>query len=270
MNLTGRHVLITGASSGIGRELASVLASRGARLALAARRIERLRQVSDEIALGHPGVERPLAVECDVTDGAAVRHLVGATIETLGALDVLINNAGVCVYGETARTPLEDFERLLDVNFLGPVRAMFEALPFMRRQGQGLIVNVASLAAVRGVPYLGAYGASKSALATLSESLRAELAGTGVRVMVVYPDYTESDIYASEKKVGGARRPDGPYAPTRDVAEAIVRAIEADRRDLMLSSRGRLMAALDGVLPGAVERAMVRLAKELREEDEPS
>ncbi len=136
---------------------------------------------------------------------------------------------------------------------------MLEVLPFMKRQGRGLIVNVSSVAAMRGVPYLGAYGASKAALVALSQSMRAELAGSGVGVMLVYPDYTESAIFENETKVGGGRRPEGPFAPTAEVAEAIVKGIEDDARELILSSRGRKLAVLSRLAPSFVERAMCRL-----------
>jgi NAD(P)-dependent dehydrogenase (short-subunit alcohol dehydrogenase family) len=267
MKVEGKRVLVTGASSGIGRELAQVLAERGAVLAVSSRAQGRIEQVSEEIASSVPGIPKPLPVACNVADGASVRNLIGTCIETLGTLDVLVNNAGICVYGSAEKTSPEHFQSLLDVNFLGPARAMLEVLPFMKRQGHGLIVNVSTVAALRGVPYLGAYGASKAATVALSQSMRAELAGTGVDVMLVYPDYTESSIYESEVKVGGARRPEGPYAPTRDVAEAIARGIEGDARELVLSRRGKALSVLSRVVPRYVDRAMRNLAEELREED---
>lgn len=266
MKLQGKRVLVTGASSGIGLELARSLASRGAALAIASRRLDRLKQISAELAAAFPEAPAPVPMSCDIADGADACRLIDASIETLGNVDVLINNAGVCVYGETDRTPVEDFERMLAVNYLGPVRAMLEILPFMKRQGHGLIVNIASVAAIHGVPFLGAYGASKAALVSISQALRAELAGTGVGIMIVYPDYTDSDIFQNEKKVGGARRPPGPYAPTGQVAEAIARAIESGGRDLILSGRGRMMAALEGTLPAVLERGMRRVAAELKED----
>lgn len=268
MNLHGKRVLLTGASSGIGRELAHVLADRGAILAISSRSGERMEQVSEELASAVPGIKKPLPVACDVSDSASVRNLIGTCIETLGTVDVLINNAGICVYGSVEKTSTANIQALLDVNFLGPFRAMLEVLPFMTRQGHGLIVNVSSVAALRGVPYLGAYGASKAAMVALSQSMRAELAGSGVEVMLVYPDYTESAIFENEVKVGGARRPEGPYAPTRGVAEAIVKGIEADTHELILSSRGKKLSLLSRVAPSFVDRAMQKLAIELREDEE--
>ncbi len=151
------------------------------------------------------------------------------------------------MFGDAARTSLQDYRDVMAVNFLGAVHCMSEALPFMLRRESGLIVNVATVAALHGVPYLGAYGASKAALVSLSQSLRAELDGTGVRVMIVYPGYTDTEIFGVEKKVGGARRPSGRYAPAEGVAEAIARGIESDARDVFLTARGRLLSILRGL-----------------------
>jgi len=158
----------------------------------------------------------------------------------------------------------------MELNFFGAVACVREVLPLMLRRDSGLIVNVATIAALHGVPHLGAYGASKAALVALSQSLRAELAGTGVGVMIVYPGYTDTEIFDVERKVGGARRPPGPYAPAEEVAEAIARGIEAGRRDLFPTARGRLLSFLSGAAPFVVERAMRRIARELRDAaDEP-
>jgi len=266
MKLDGKRVLVTGASSGIGLELSRVLCERGAILAISSRRAERLERLSEEFASACPGIAKPLVVPCDVTDESSVRAMIGTCIETLGTLDVLVNNAGICVYGPVEKTPLTNIRELLSVNYMGPVSAMLEVLPFMKRQGSGLIVNVSSVASLHGVPYLGAYGASKAALVTLSQSMRVELAGSGVNLMNVYPDYTESAIYDNELKVGDAVRPPGPYAPTRDVAEAIVRGMESDARELILSGRGKQLAVLGRLTPGLVERRMKALADALRDD----
>jgi short-subunit dehydrogenase len=268
VNLYAKRVLLTGASSGIGLALSRAFAARGSVLAIASRRPERLARISEELASSNPGIRAPLPLACDVREEVSVRHCIGAAVETLGGIDILVNNAGISVYGAAERTSFEDFQSLIEVNLYGPVRTMLEVLPFMKRQGGGLIVNVATVAAIHGVPYLGAYGASKSALITLSQSMRAELAGGGVEIMLVYPDYTESGIFDSEKKVGGAHRPPGPYADADEVAEAIVKGMEADKRELVLSFRGRMLATIGGVMPGLVERSMRRMAEELGGDDE--
>ncbi|MFH1501823.1 MAG: SDR family NAD(P)-dependent oxidoreductase [Candidatus Eisenbacteria bacterium] len=269
MRISGKSVILTGASSGIGRALVSPLVGRGALLTTAARRGDRLAAACRDAALLHPGSPTPVAVPCDVTDARAVSLLVGGAVERLGAVDVLINNAGVSAFGVESRTSLDDYREIMEVNFYGALNCMREVLPFMVRRGEGLIVNMLSVAALHGVPYLSAYCASKAALLAVSEVVRAECADAGVRVMLVYPGYTESEIFDVEKRVGGARRPPGKYAPADAVAERIVRAVEADRTDLFLTLRGRALSVLRGLAPPVVDGAMRKIARELRCPDEP-
>lgn len=269
MRISGKRVIVTGASSGIGRALAVSLAGRGAVLTIAARRRNRLEETARNIGAQFPDTPVPVAVQCDVTSAADVSTLIGGTVERLGSVDILINNAGISAYGETRLTLAEDFRRVMSVNFFGAVQCMLEVLPFMRRQDSGLIVNIASVAGLYGIPFLGAYSASKAALIATSQSLRTELADSGVRVMIVYPGYTDTEIFEREVMVGGGRRPPAQYAPVDEVAEAIVHAIERGGRDLIMTSRGKLLSILRGAAPAVVERAMRRIAGELRDPDEP-
>jgi short-subunit dehydrogenase len=270
MHVKGTRAIVTGASSGIGRAIAASLAKRGAVVTLAARRGEVLAEVVAEIAGRFPDAPPVAAVRCDVSHPKEVAWLVGSVVERLGSVDLLVNNAGISVFGETERTSVDDFRDVMEVNFYGALHCMREALPFMLGQERGLIVNVATVAALHGAPYLAAYSASKAALVALSQSLRAELDGSGVRVMLVYPGYTETEIFEREKKVGGAHRPPGRYASAPDVAERIVRAIESGARDLILTPQGRALNVLRGAVPVVVDRAMRRIARELRNEDAPA
>lgn len=267
MRIEGQRVIVTGASSGIGRALALALARRGAVLTVASRAADRLEETSREIAAACPDAPAPVAVACDVSSPSDVSALIGSVVERLGAVDVLINNAGISVYGRAELTSADDFLALMSVNFFGALNCIREVLPFMKRRESGLIVNIASVAALHGVPYLAAYGASKAALVSASQSLRAELSGSGVRIMIVYPGYTKTDIFERESRVGGARRPEGSYASADDVAEAIVRAMQAGGHDLILTAQGRTLSVLRGVAPRIVQRAMRKIAQELREEE---
>ena len=270
MRIDGKQIVVTGASSGIGRALALELAGRGAALTLAARRRELLESAAREIAGRFPTATTPTVVQCDVGAPVDVSTLIGGTVERQGDIDVLINNAGISAFGEAKRTTLDDYSEIMRVNFLGAVNCTLEALPFMLRRGSGLIVNVATVAALHGVPYLAAYGASKAALVAFSQSLRAELTGTGVRVMSVYPGYTRTEIFDVERTVGGARRPPVRYAEPERVARAIARGIEADRREVYLTLSGRLLGILRGAAPLIVEIAMRRMAREQRDTDSTS
>ncbi len=135
----------------------------------------------------------------------------------------------------------------------------------MKAKRRGLIDNIGSLAAIHGAPYLGAYGASKAALAVLGQSLRAELAGYGIKILNVYPGYTCTNIFANEKKLGGARRPAGRYAPAARVARAVVKAIERETPEMVLTVEGKTMSLVKGALPRLVQTAMKRIALTLRE-----
>ena len=264
MKIRGARVLVTGASSGIGRAASLALAGKGARLAITSRGADRLTKVADEIIRVFPETPAPVVVQCDVADTEAVHTLMEDCLSQLGSIDVLINNAGIGVYGEIEKTSPEDFQSVMNVNFFGAVNCMLEVLPIMRDAGQGIIVNVASVAAIHGVPFLGAYCATKSALVSVSQSLRAELAGTGIRITLIYPGYTETDFYKAEKKVGTARRPQGPYASPDGVAEAIMRAVAREQKDVVLSMTGKSLALAERLAPWLVEKVMARLAAQLR------
>lgn len=268
LNLKGLRVLITGASSGIGRALAFEFAEKGVKLTLASRKLDSLKRVVEEIKSSCPDAQQPLIARCDITRRQDVRRLVVNSAHHFGGIDVFINNAGMGVYGDSEFTALEDFRSVMEVNFFGAVQCMQEVLPLMKRRGKGLIVNITSVAAKYGVPYLGAYSASKAALAVFSQSLRAELSESGVSIMVVYPGYTQTDFFRNEKKVGGARRPQGPYASPKKVALAIVKAVESEKRNLVLSMEGKALAISQSVFPGLVEKAMKRIACQLKDRQE--
>jgi len=266
--IDGSRALITGASSGIGRATSFELAKRGAILAVTARRLKTLRKVSDEIKNAFPNVQAPLSIPCDISNREDVGRLVKKCVDYLGGIDILINNAGIGVYGNAEMTTLEDFRSVMEVNFFGSVNCILEVLPRMKKIGKGLIINIASVAAMHGVPYMGAYSASKAALVALSQSLRAELAISGISMMIVYPGYTQTDFFKNEKKVGGAHRPAGPYAPARKVARAIIKAIESEKPDLVLSPGGKALKFSKSLMPWLPERAMQRIAFKLSDEKE--
>jgi len=266
--INGERVILTGASSGIGKAIAFELARKRARLLLTSRQFDILEKVAQKIKYTFPEITPPLATACDVINRDQVRKVIHFCVEHFGGVDILINGAGIGVYGACEKTSLEDFRLQMEVNFFGPVHFILEALPLMKEAGKGLIVNISSLAAKHGVPYLAAYGASKAALATLGQSLHAELVRSRISVLTVYPGYTETDFFKKEKKVGGARRPDGPYTSPQEVAEAIVAAIEKEKRELVLTIEGKALVLCQSLMPWLVRRSMERIAHNLRDEKE--
>lgn len=264
MRLTGKSVVITGGSDGIGLATARAFAQKGARLALLARDAARLQQAAATLRRESPDAPDPMTVSCDVADADAVRKAFQKLHDAAGPVDVLINNAGVSAYGPAEETPLATARSVMEVDYFGAIHCILAALPAMRARGSGTIVGIASVAALHGIPYLSAYGSAKAALATYCQALRAELAGTGIDVLLVYPGYTQTDLFDKEERCGNVRRPAEPYEPAERVAAAVVRAVEKGRREVVLSRDGRRLVLAKRLLPGAVDRALARLARRLR------
>jgi len=180
----GRSVVITGASRGLGFVMARELAREGANLTILARNGAALDKAAQDLrALG----VRVLPVTCDVGDREQMETAIRRAAEEYGGLDVLVNNAGVIQVGPLEHMTLEDFEQALAVHMWGPLYAMLAAIPHMRKQRGGRIVNISSIGGKIAVPHLLPYSASKFALTGLSDGMRAELARSGIRVTTVIP-----------------------------------------------------------------------------------
>ena len=190
-------VIVTGASSGIGRALAIELGRRGARLGLTARRAEELLRVAEEVE--RAGGEA-LALPCDVRDPEAMKEAAARVRERWGRVDVLVANAGMS--STTAATQLNAGEvgDVITVNVLGVVNSVAAVLPDMLQRGSGHLVAISSLASYRGMPKSGAYSASKAAVSTFFESLRVDLSRSGVAVTVIHPGFIRTPMTANRKK----------------------------------------------------------------------
>src|ERR1700754_3724449 len=220
MELRGKNVVITGASSGIGRATALEMARRGAHVVLAARRAERL----EEVAAGFraPGV-RAIAVPTDVTSPSGCRGL----IDTAGDVDVLVNNAGFAIFSSVAEANPDQVREMMETNYLGAFHCTQAVLPRMLARQQGTIVNVSSITGLMGFARMSAYCASKFALTGFTEALRDELTGSGVRVALVCPGTTDTEFFvrAERDKMPGASRLMPAVEPER-VARAVCDAAE--------------------------------------------
>ncbi len=188
MDIKDKVVLVTGASTGIGLAVARLLWKEGAKLALNARSVDKLNQLSGELAGSEvfPG---------DMADEGFVRDLVQNVQARFGHLDILINNAGRGMDGPLEAIDIKEYRRLLDLNFIGPLAAMQAAIPIMRSQGGGSIVNISSGTTRMYAPGLSGYSATKRALNGLSLTARNELADDNIAVSVIYPYITETDFY---------------------------------------------------------------------------
>lgn len=232
MEVKGTVVLITGASSGIGAATALAFDRAGARLAVAARRAERLEKLVERMA-------DALAVPTDVADPAAAAAMVDATVRHFGRIDVLINNAATVVMAPGASTPTSAVRRSLETNFIGPMVATNQAVKHMRRAGGGHIINIGSPAAAFGLPFLGPYTASKAALSGWTRSLQAEWEGTGIVVSEYFPGNVATGTQAESEfgPIGGdifedpsqhpltraLSRPQGPEKIAADLVDLVRR-----------------------------------------------
>ena len=190
--LEGLHAVVTGGGSGIGAAIAQALIADGARVTLMGRRIEKLKEQRDRLNVdGGPSVELQV---CDVGDEASVRQAFAAAVAAAGPVDLLVNNAGQVETAPLAKTSLDTWQRLLNVNLTGSFLCSREVLPAMTERRFGRIVNVASTAALKGYAYVAAYCAAKHGVLGLTRALALETARKGVTVNAVCPGYTETDI----------------------------------------------------------------------------
>lgn len=192
MKLHGAKVLVTGASSGIGRAIAEALAREGAVLALAGRRSDLLSEVAAGVA-ARGGVQ-PVVLLGDLTQPGSPETLAQEAYAALGSIDVVVNNAAVEGEGSYVDTGEAEARALFEVNYWAPLALVRAAVPAMRARGSGAIVNVSSLGAITPVPDTGHYPSTKAALAAASEALRGELRGFGVRMIVVYPGFVDTPM----------------------------------------------------------------------------
>ncbi len=187
MDPKGKIAIVTGASSGIGLATARLLAEHGANVILVARSGEKLKAISASL----PG---SLALPCDMTKPAQIRRMVAAAVKRFGRVDILINNAGQGYDSPVEKIDLKTFQRIFELDVVGPVAAMKEAIPLMRAQGGGCIVNISSGTALAHWPNMAPYSSLKSALASISLTAREELKKDNITVSVVYPYVTLTDF----------------------------------------------------------------------------
>ncbi len=248
------RVLITGASSGIGRALAHQFARKQARILLLARREGRLQEVKDEVErLGGTAV---ISVG-DVTSGPARQTAVELCNRQFGGLDLLVNNAGIGAIGRFENSNADGLRRIMEVNFFATVGFVRLALPLLRKSQTPTIVNICSVLGHRAVPLKSEYCASKFALHGFSDALRAELVTDGIDVILVSPSTTESEFFDQVIDDHSAQKQRSGMSPAR-VASATLRAIEKRRHEVIIPFEGKALVLLDRYWPSLADRIVAR------------
>jgi NADP-dependent 3-hydroxy acid dehydrogenase YdfG len=252
-----RVVLITGASSGIGRETALAFAAAGAKLVLVARRAQVLGKVATEAR--RLGAET-LVAAADVSRPEAVEASFRKAVKRFGAVDIVVNNAGVMIPATVQELRTADLQRMLDVNLIGALHVMQAAVKLMREQGRGHVVNVGSLAGRRGFSPLGGYCATKFALVGLTEALRTELVGERIHVSLVLPGVVDTPMAtaAQHNPATSDMWPEALTMPPSWVVWSIFLAIRFRLAEIAVPPGGALLEKLAALAPGATDALLRR------------
>jgi short-subunit dehydrogenase len=249
------RTILTGASSGIGLALARLLAKRGARLVLSARREQRLAKLVEE--LKQAGGEA-IVVAGDITADEVRRQLIETAKEQFGGLDCLINNAGMGGIGNFMDNDEARLRRIMEVNFFAPLELTRLAVPELKRGSKPILVNVASVLGHRAVPKKSEYCASKFALHGFSDSLRSELAPEGIDVLIVNPSTTDTEFFdaamGDKRLLPWLAKGQSPEA----VARAALRAIERGKHDIILTAGGKGMVWFDRLMPTITDNLVTK------------
>jgi dehydrogenase/reductase SDR family protein 7B len=257
-------VIITGGTSGIGKSIAIAMAKRDARVVISGRNIATLQQTEAELKKITNDV---LAVQADVSNENDCVRLINETLNRFGAIDILINNAGISMRALFSELDLDVFRKLMDTNFWGTVYCTKYAMkPLLK--SKGTIVGISSIAGIKGLPARSGYSASKFAMNGFLEALRIENLKTGIHVLICCPGFTASNIRNTAlakdgKSQGESPRNEEQMMQPEEVAEALIKAIEKKKRTLVLTSQGKMTRFMNKFFPGWLDKKVYELlAKE--------
>ncbi|MEQ8909433.1 MAG: SDR family oxidoreductase [Vicingaceae bacterium] len=266
--MKNKVVLITGASSGIGKATALRFAKAGAKLVIVARSVEKLDQVAQEIeALG----SKALAVKADVSVEADCKNMVEKAIANFGHLDVLVCNAGISMRAVFENVDLQVIKNVMDINFWGTVYSTKHALPYLLKS-QGSVVGVSSIAGYLGLPARTGYSASKFAMHGFLESLRNENLGNNLHVLIACPGFTASEIRKKALTADGSSqaespREEGKMMTAEEVGNHIYKAVVKRKQKLVLTGEGKMAVFLSKFFPKIIQKAVYNKMK--KEPDSP-
>lgn len=266
--LKDKVVIITGASSGIGKALAYEFSKLGSSVCLVARRIELLEEIKKEI---EGNGTKALAIKTDITVEEECKQMVQTVISEFGTIDILINNAGISMRALFIEVETNVLKHLMDVNFWGAVYCTKYALPYLL-ETKGSVVGVSSIAGFHGLPARTGYSASKFALHGFLETLRIEYLKQGLHVMVIAPGFTESEIRKHALNASGFEQGESPLTEDKlmsaeYVAKVLIRSIIKRKRNKILTFAGQITALFQRILPEQVDKAFYSAMK--KEPDSP-
>lgn len=261
MSLRNKTIIITGASSGIGKACAQAFAAKGANLVLGARQFVSLCETAQEIEKEY-GV-KAVAVSCDVSKEEDCKHLIDHAVMTFGRIDVLVNNAGISMRALFKDLDLIVLKNLMDVNFWGAVYCTKYALPELLNTS-GSVVGISSIAGYRGLPGRTGYSASKFAMNGFLEALRVENLKTGLHVMVAAPGFTASNIRNTALSKTGVQQgetsmDESKMMSAEAVAAIIVGGVENRRRSIVMTRQGKLAVLMNKLIPAWVDKQVYKL-----------
>jgi uncharacterized protein len=270
MNLTGKVVIVTGASSGIGEATAREFAKEGAKIVLAARRVDKLQVLADEIVAMKTGAET-LVAQADLSKLEDIQSMIEQTLKKFGRIDVLVNNAG---FGRLDwlenLDPVKDIQAQIDVNVMGVIQTTRQVLPVMMKQRAGSIINMCSMAGLVGTPTYTIYAASKHAVHGFSEALRREVKPWGIDVSLIYPGgvVTEFTQHAGIKRKTNAKTPDFMLLTAEQVGQAVVKLVRRPKRMLVIPWLWNVTVFMNKFLPGLVDYTTINRFTIPEREDE--
>jgi short-subunit dehydrogenase len=261
LEVSGKVVVITGASMGIGEAIAKMFADSGATVVLLSRDAERAEAARGRI--GHS--ERTLGLACDVRNREEIDRVVGLTLHHFQRIDVWVNNAGHGILDSVANVDMAACRETFETNFFGAVEAMQAVIPVMKQQGSGTIINISSVAGHIPIPFHAVYSATKFAMNAIGKGARIELMSSGINVLTVCPGYVRTAFGANAVKGKEQKqvRPAGVRGITVErVARAVLRGYLKQKREVVVPWWMHPMIKLYQLFPGLVEWSMVRMARE--------
>lgn len=265
VDLTGRVVVVSGASMGIGEALAQIFAGRGASVVMSSRDAGRAEAARQRIGQS----ERTLALSCDVRNREEIDKVVSLTLHHFGRIDVWINNAGYGMRDSVETMDMAECRAMFDTNLFGAIQGMQAVIPVMKQQRSGTIINISSVAGHIPLPYSAAYSASKFAMNAIGKATRGELRGTGVHVLTVCPGYVKTNFHSNRvpgKSSMELKQPGRIGITAERVARATLRAYLKGKREIVVPWTNHIYVKFYQLFPRLVEDSMARLAGPVKRE----